>query len=86
MHALAAAYAAGIVQTHPFVDGNKRAGWIVSALFLELNGRSVIASQADVVIAVMKLASGEWHEEQFAAWLAEKHVTTRARTSAALRV
>jgi death on curing protein len=35
---IAAAYTGGIVRNHPFLDGNKRAGFVVGILFLELNG------------------------------------------------
>jgi len=35
---LAALYTAGIVRNHPFVDGNKRTGFMTGILFLELNG------------------------------------------------
>jgi death-on-curing protein len=35
---LAAKYTAASVQNHPFVDGNKRTGFVVGVLFLELNG------------------------------------------------
>jgi death-on-curing protein len=35
---LAAAYAAGIVRNHPFVDGNKRTGFLAAYMFLALNG------------------------------------------------
>src|ERR1051326_3649480 len=35
---LAATYTVGIVKNHPFVDGNKRTGFVVGVLFLELNG------------------------------------------------
>ena len=31
---LAASYAAGIVHNHPFLDGNKRAGFVVAVVFL----------------------------------------------------
>ena len=34
---LAAAYTFGIVRNHPFVDGNKRTGFVVGVLFVELN-------------------------------------------------
>lgn len=78
LHELAAAYAAGITMNHPFIDGNKRTAWIVCALFLELNGRSVIAGQVEVVECVVGLAAGALTEDQFAAWLAQKNVTTRA--------
>jgi len=38
---LAAAYTSGIVQNHPFVDGNKRTGFLAGATFLELNRERV---------------------------------------------
>jgi death-on-curing protein len=37
----ASAYTAGIIRNHPFVDGNKRTGFVVGILFLELNGVSI---------------------------------------------
>ena len=42
---LATAYTAGIVRNHPFVDGNKRTGFVVGILFLELNGYRFTASE-----------------------------------------
>ena len=38
LHELAAAYCFGIIRNHPFIDGNKRAGILSSAVFLDLNG------------------------------------------------
>jgi death-on-curing protein len=38
---IAAAYLYPLVQNHPFVDGNKRAGAVAALVFLELNGRSL---------------------------------------------
>ena len=35
---LAAAYGHGLVKNHPFIDGNKRIGFMAATLFLELNG------------------------------------------------
>jgi death-on-curing protein len=35
---MAAAYLFHIVRNHPFVDGNKRTGYIAALAFLELNG------------------------------------------------
>ena len=42
---MATAYTAGIVRNHPFVDGNKRTGFVVGILFLELNGYRFVASE-----------------------------------------
>lgn len=38
---LAAAYGYGLAKNHPFVDGNKRAAFVVMTVFLELNGYSL---------------------------------------------
>ena len=66
---LAAAYAAGIIRNHPFMDGNKRTGFLLCALFLEINGYSFAASEEDATEAVMGLAVGAIDEPAFAAWL-----------------
>jgi len=68
---LAAIYTAGIVQNHPFVDGNKRTGFVVGVLFLELNGYIFSASEEDAACAVLALASGELKEQEYAAFLRE---------------
>ena len=66
---LAAAYTFGIVRNRPFVDGNKRTGFITGILFVELNGRRFTASEPDATQAVLDLAIGEMSEGEFAAWL-----------------
>jgi death-on-curing protein len=66
---LAAAYAYGLVKNHPFIDGNKRAGFMATATFLALNGQELIASNQDVVEMVLKLAASEIAEAGFALWL-----------------
>ncbi|HUX45686.1 MAG TPA: type II toxin-antitoxin system death-on-curing family toxin [Terracidiphilus sp.] len=67
--ALAAAYAYGISSNHPFVDGNKRVALVVMELFLELNGWSLVADDADCVAAMQELAAGAMTEEALAAWI-----------------
>ena len=66
---MAALYTAGIVRSHPFVDGNKRTGFVVGVLFLELNGLSFTASEADATQAIMGLAAGTLDETAYTAWL-----------------
>jgi death on curing protein len=70
--AMAALYTAGIVGNHPFVDGNKRAGFVVGVLFLELDGFDFKASEEDATQAVLDLAAGTLDEAAFAAWLRAK--------------
>lgn len=66
---MATAYAAGIVRNHPFVDGNKRTGFVVSTLFLELNGYRFTASEEEAAQAVLKLASGMLDDAGYATFL-----------------
>ena len=66
---LAASYAAGIIKNHPFLDGNKRTGFMLGAGFLELNGMEFVASEADAVIKTLALAAGEMTEGAYAVWI-----------------
>jgi len=66
---LAMLYTAGIVQNHPFVDGNKRTGFVVGALFLELNGYRFTASEEAAAQAVLEFAAGTIDEAGFCAFL-----------------
>jgi death-on-curing protein len=66
---MSAAYTAGIVGNHPFVDGNKRTGFVIGILFLELNGYRFTASEEEAAQAVLSLAAGTLDEEGFALFL-----------------
>ncbi|MBU6268104.1 MAG: type II toxin-antitoxin system death-on-curing family toxin [Sphingomonadales bacterium] len=73
--ALAAAYAFGIARNHPFVDGNKRTAAVVSETFLMLNGLTLAASDAEVVVAFVALAAGELTEDELADWFRTRIVS-----------
>ena len=77
--ALAAAYAAGIVRNHPFVDGNKRTGFLAAYSFLAVNGLELDAPEAEAVVMTLGLASGEMPEQGYAAWLRD-HAAPVGRT------
>jgi death-on-curing protein len=66
---LAMLYTPGIVRNHPFVDGNKRTGFVIGILFLELNGYRFTASEADAAQAVLDLAAGTLDEPGFGEFL-----------------
>jgi len=68
---LAASYTSGIVRNHPFVDGNKRTGFMAGYVFLACNGLRLTASEMDVFQVVTLLAASEIEESEFAAWLRE---------------
>jgi death on curing protein len=68
---MAASYAAGIVLNHPFLDGNKRTGFMVAAVFLEVNGYEFVATEESVVEKTLGLAAGRVKEREYAGWLKE---------------
>jgi death-on-curing protein len=70
--ALAAAYAFGICRNHPFVDGNKRAAFVVCRTFLLLNGFDLEASREEKYLTFLKLAEGTISEEALASWMRER--------------
>lgn len=66
---LAAAYAYGIVKNHPFMDGNKRAGFMAAYIFMGANGQDLDAPEEEAVLETLKLASGDATEADYASWL-----------------
>ncbi len=76
---LAAAYTAGVVKNHPFIDGNKRTGFVVGILFLELNGFRFVASEEAAAEAIIALAAGELDEDGYARFLAENSTPSASR-------
>ncbi|MCP4285362.1 MAG: type II toxin-antitoxin system death-on-curing family toxin [Gammaproteobacteria bacterium] len=66
---LAAAYTAGIIRNHPFLDGNKRVGFMAAYLFLACNGVTLTATEVSAFRAVLDLTAGDMTEEQFSQWL-----------------
>ncbi|MEI8206417.1 MAG: type II toxin-antitoxin system death-on-curing family toxin [Kiritimatiellales bacterium] len=66
---LAAEYALGIVKNHPFLDGNKRGGFMAAYTFIGVNGYDLNAPEADAVMQTLALASGEIDQKEYAVWL-----------------
>jgi death on curing protein len=69
---MAASYAAGIIHNHPFLDGNKRTGFITAAAFLELNGLQFTAEETEVVERTLALAANNIKESDYAIWLKQR--------------
>ncbi len=73
--ALAAAYAFGIARNHPFVDGNRRTAAVVAETFLALNGHTLDATDAEMVVAFEALAAGDLTEAELIDWF-RHHIAT----------
>jgi death-on-curing protein len=72
----AAALLQSIVGNHALVDGNKRLGWVATAVFLQVNGASVAqATNDDVYDLVMEVASTPVELRAVAARLEHWHRT-----------
>jgi death-on-curing protein len=66
----AAALLQSIVKNHALVDGNKRLGWLATAVFLEVNGVPVTdAGDDDVYDLVMSVAAANLGVEEIAGGL-----------------
>jgi death-on-curing protein len=66
---LAAAYAYDIVRNHPFVDGNKRAGFVAMVGFLLLNQIDFAPGPLEATAIILGLAAGEINEAGLARWI-----------------
>lgn len=60
-----------LIQNHPFVDGNKRAGHAAMESFLMFNGYEIFASVDEQVEIILGVASGKVNRYEFANWLSE---------------
>lgn len=56
---MAAAYLYHLVQSHPFIDGNKRTGAMAAFVFLKLNRLTLEASESAFEEIVLKAAQGK---------------------------
>jgi death-on-curing protein len=66
---LAAVYALGIAQNHPFIDGNKRTAFVALEVFLRLNGGVFTVGDAEAVVMMLAMAAGELPDAEFIAWV-----------------
>ncbi len=79
---LSAALTAGVVCNHPFVDGNKRTGFLLGVLFLELNGLEFVAKEEDAAQAVLALAARTLTQAEYKNWLSDNLAGSVTRNGA----
>lgn len=68
---IAALYALGIAKNHPFLDGNKRVATVLLELFLNDNGYQLDASDNDLYVTMLGVATNELSDEAFTTWVRE---------------
>ena len=67
----AAAHGYHVCKNHPFVDGNKRAAFVIMDIFLQKNGWEIVAHEEEAYSTMIALASGKLTKAQLASWLKE---------------
>jgi death on curing protein len=72
LYEMAAAYLFHLVKNHPFVDGNKRVGFVASYVFLRINGIQVTAIDKAYEELTLDTAQGKVDKSQIAVFF-KKH-------------
>ena len=65
----AASLLESLLANHPFVDGNKRTGYVLMRLFLKKNGMDIVADEETKYQFVIDVASGVKHYDDILIWL-----------------
>jgi death-on-curing protein len=65
---MAAAYMFHLVQNHPFLDGNKRAGAMTALVFLDINGIEIQAPKGSLYDLTLAVATGQLGKDEIADW------------------
>ena len=65
----AAALMDSLIRNHPFIDGNKRTGITVAALFLRQNGRYLTATNSELEAFTLYVTESRPDVSEIATWL-----------------
>jgi death on curing protein len=65
----AAAIGESIIMNHPFVDGNKRTGYVLMELLLRMEGIKITADDNTLYMFIISISIGESGFEEIVNWL-----------------
>jgi death-on-curing protein len=71
----AAAIGESIIMNHPFIDGNKRTGYVLMETLLRIDGYKITSSDDDLYKLVINISTGELKFENIVAWLKQNTKT-----------
>lgn len=75
----AAAIIESIVKNHPFIDGNKRTGYVSMRILLRKDQKDIKAGEEEKYEFVMKIAAGESEFDEIKKWIEEKIIDLAGR-------
>lgn len=62
----------GLVQNHPFYDGNKRIGALALLTTLDLNNLKLTTTSSELSSVILDLASGKTKDDDLLQWVMER--------------
>ena len=68
----AAAILESVVTNHPFIDGNKRIGYVLARLLILKSGLDIYATQQDKYDLVLGVSKGKLKYDNIKCWLSER--------------
>jgi len=68
----AAALIESLIKNHPFIDGNKRTGYVTMRILLKKDRKDVKATEEEKYEFVVKVAAGESEYDEIKQWIEEK--------------
>jgi len=68
----AAAILESIVTNHPFIDGNKRTGYVLARLLLLKSGLDIKATHEEKYKMVIAVSKGKWKFKQIRDWITKR--------------
>lgn len=70
----AAAIIESIITNHPFIDGNKRFGYVAMKITLLADGKDIVASEDEKYSFVINIARGKFKYQNILEWIISKLV------------
>jgi len=59
----------GIINNHPFIDGNKRIGILITLVFLKINNVFIHCQDDDIIDLGLGIASGKYNSSYIMNWI-----------------